>query len=77
MIAIGTFTAYAAVTTYPWNIALQSALLMVLGTLSAMTWVLFGTALRPLLASPRVVRAFNIAMALALIASLYPVLMET
>ncbi len=51
VIAIGTFTAYAAVTTYPWNIALQSALLMVLGTLSAMTWVLFGTALRPLLAT--------------------------
>jgi threonine/homoserine/homoserine lactone efflux protein len=76
VIAIGTFTAYAAVATYPWNIALQSILLMVLGTLSAMTWVLFGTVLRPLLASPRVVRVFNVTMALALIASLYPVLME-
>jgi threonine/homoserine/homoserine lactone efflux protein len=76
VVAIGAVTAYAAVAAFPWNVALQSVLLLVIGTCSAMTWVLFGTALRPLMASPRMVRAFNVTMALALVASLYPVLTE-
>jgi hypothetical protein len=37
---------------------------------------LFGTALRPFLTSPRAVRAFNLAMAALLLASLYPVFMD-
>ena len=36
-------------------------------------WALFGSALRPVLASPRAVRAFNLLMAALLLASLYPV----
>ena len=36
-------------------------------------WVLFGNALRALMADPRWVRRINIAMALALAASLYPI----
>ena len=40
------------------------------------TWTLFGTALRPWLTSERAVRAFNIAMAVLLLASLYPVFTE-
>ena len=39
-------------------------------------WALFGTALRPVLTSERLVRAFNILMALLLLASLYPVFMD-
>jgi hypothetical protein len=37
---------------------------------------LFGSALRPILTSPRAVRAFNIVMAVLLLASLYPVFMD-
>lgn len=77
VVAIGTVTAYATVAAFPWNVALQSSLLLVIGTASALTWVLFGTALRPLMSSRRLVRAFNIVMALALLASLYPVLVES
>jgi threonine/homoserine/homoserine lactone efflux protein len=39
-------------------------------------WTLFGSALRPILKSERAVRAFNVIMALLLLASLYPVFMD-
>jgi threonine/homoserine/homoserine lactone efflux protein len=58
------------------NIAIQVSLSLVLGTLSCIAWALFGTALRPILTSRQVVRAFNIVMAILLLASLYPVFMD-
>ena len=73
VMVIGTITAYAAIASFPWNIAIQTAITLVIGTLATATWALFGSALRPLLTSPRMVRAFNIVMALLLLASLYPV----
>jgi threonine/homoserine/homoserine lactone efflux protein len=39
-------------------------------------WVTFGTALRRVLRQPAAVRAFNIAMALLLVVSLYPIALE-
>ncbi|MGO4714498.1 LysE family translocator [Bradyrhizobium sp. 2TAF24] len=76
VIAIGTITAYAAVASYPWNIMILTALLLVLGLSSSLAWALFGTWLKPIVTSPRAVRVFNVAMALLLLASLYPVLTE-
>ena len=76
VMVIGTITAYAAIAAYPWNIAIQVGLSLLLGTLSCTAWALFGTALRPVLTSPRAVRAFNIVMAVLLLASLYPVFMD-
>jgi threonine/homoserine/homoserine lactone efflux protein len=76
VIAIGTITAYAAIASFPWNIAVQAVLILFMGTLSSLTWALFGSSLRPLLTSPRVVRTFNIVMAALLLASLYPVFMD-
>jgi threonine/homoserine/homoserine lactone efflux protein len=73
---IGTITAYAAIAKFPLNIALQVVIFLLMGTASITTWTLFGSALRPFLTSPRAVRIFNIAMALLLLASLYPVFME-
>ena len=49
---------------------------LILGALSCTAWALFGSALRPILTSPGAVRAFNIVMALLLLASLYPVFMD-
>jgi threonine/homoserine/homoserine lactone efflux protein len=43
---------------------------------SCSVWALFGSALRPVLTRPAAVRAFNIVMAVLLLASLYPVLSE-
>jgi threonine/homoserine/homoserine lactone efflux protein len=76
VMAIGIITAYAAVASFPWNIAMQAALMFFMGGLSSLLWTLFGTSLRPVLTSSRAVRAFNIVMAVLLLASLYPVLMD-
>jgi threonine/homoserine/homoserine lactone efflux protein len=76
VMVIGIITAYAAIAVFPWNIAIQVTLSLILGTLSCTAWTLFGTSLRPVLRSPRAVRAFNIVMALLLLASLYPVFMD-
>ncbi|MDB5604964.1 MAG: Threonine/homoserine/homoserine lactone efflux protein [Bradyrhizobium sp.] len=76
VMVIGTITAYAAIAAYPWNIAIQVGLSLILGALSCTAWALFGSSLRPLLTSRSTVRAFNIIMALLLLASLYPVFMD-
>ena len=76
VMVIGTITAYAAIAAFPWNIAIQVGLSLILGTLSCIVWALFGTALRPVLTSRLAVRIFNVAMAVLLLASLYPVFMD-
>jgi threonine/homoserine/homoserine lactone efflux protein len=76
VMVIGTITAYAAVAGFPWNIMIQTAISLVIGAVSTVAWALFGSALRPVLRSPRAVRAFNIVMAILLLASLYPVFMD-
>jgi threonine/homoserine/homoserine lactone efflux protein len=76
VMVIGTITAYAAIAAYPWNIAIQVGLSLILGAVSCTAWALGGSSLRPLLTSPRKVRAFNIVMAVLLLASLYPVLTD-
>jgi threonine/homoserine/homoserine lactone efflux protein len=76
VMVIGTITAYAGIASFPWNIVIQVLLSLLLGVLSCSAWALFGSGLRPILTSARAVRAFNIVMALLLLASLYPVFMD-
>jgi len=76
VIVIGTITAYAAIAQFPLNIAIQTLISLIVGTVSTVVWALFGSALRPVLTSERLVRAFNILMAILLLASLYPVLVD-
>ena len=76
VMVIGTITAYAAIASFPWNIVMQVLICLPIGVAACITWALFGTALRPILTSPKAVRAFNIVMALLLLASLYPVFMD-
>ena len=76
VMVIGTITAYAAIAGFPWNIVIQTVIVLVVGTLATVAWALFGSALRPWLTSVRVVRVFNIVMAILLLASLFPVFME-
>jgi threonine/homoserine/homoserine lactone efflux protein len=76
VMVISTITAYAAIARFPVNVVLQVATAFVMAVGSTITWTLFGTALRPLLSSERAVRAFNIVMAVLLLASLYPVFMD-
>ena len=76
VMAVGAVSAYAAVAAFPFNVLLMSFLFGSLGILSSATWLGFGTGLKRLLTSPRAVRAVNIAMALALVASLWPILAD-
>jgi threonine/homoserine/homoserine lactone efflux protein len=76
VIVIGTITAYAAIAHFPWNIVIQTSVSLTVGTASTVAWVLFGSALRSLRGSGRSVRIFNVAMAVLLLASLYPVFMD-
>ncbi|GLR86249.1 LysE family translocator [Bradyrhizobium iriomotense] len=76
VIVIGTITAYAAIAQFPINIAIQTVISLIVGTVSTVVWAVFGSALRPVLTSERLVRAFNILMAVLLLASLYPVFMD-
>jgi threonine/homoserine/homoserine lactone efflux protein len=73
IIALGGVTTYATLTSFPLNVIQLSALFALLGTASSATWAAFGSGLRRFLKDPRHVRAFNIVMALLLVASLYPV----
>ena len=76
VMVIGTITAYAGIAGFPWNIVIQVVISLLIGAASCVAWALFGSALRPWLTSPRAVRAFNIVMAILLLASLYPVFMD-
>jgi threonine/homoserine/homoserine lactone efflux protein len=76
VIVIGTITAYAAIAQFPVNIAIQTLISLLVGAVSTVVWAFFGIALRPVLTSERLVRAFNIVMAILLLASLYPVFMD-
>jgi len=76
VMVIGTITAYAAIARFPFNIAIQVAVCLLLGVVSTSIWTLSGSSLRSFMTSRRAVRVFNIAMAVLLLASLYPVFMD-
>jgi threonine/homoserine/homoserine lactone efflux protein len=76
VMVIGTITAYAGIASFPWNIAIQVVLCLLLGVVSTSIWTLSGSSLRSLMTSPRAVRIFNLAMAALLLASLFPVLLD-
>jgi threonine/homoserine/homoserine lactone efflux protein len=76
VMVIGTITAYAGIASFPWNIATQVAICLLLGVVSTSIWTLSGSSLRSFMTSPKAVRAFNIVMAALLLASLYPVFMD-
>jgi threonine/homoserine/homoserine lactone efflux protein len=76
VMAVGAVTTYAAVAAFPFNMLLMALLFGALGVLSSATWLGFGSILKSLLGSPRAVRAVNVIMALLLVASLWPVLVD-
>lgn len=74
VMAVGACSAYVL---HPniWLNALAMAVVFAIVNLpSVATWAVFGAALRRWLANPRVLRVFNIVMALLLLASLWPIL---
>lgn len=76
VMAVGAVTAYAALAPFPANMLVIAGLFTVLGVASAVTWMLFGTALKRVVNDPATVRVFNWAMAGLLVLSLVPVFLE-
>ena len=76
VMAVGAMGAYTVPEAYALTVAIVAGVFALVCGPATGAWTLFGVALRRWLADPRVNRAFNMAMALTLIASLWPVAAE-
>lgn len=65
---------YTDVERYIDTLLIVIAVAFAVSVLSTSTWTAFGTVLRDILSNPKTLRRFNIAMALLLVASLWPML---
>jgi threonine/homoserine/homoserine lactone efflux protein len=74
VMAVTCMTAYLGADAATMEVVVLAGLYLVLGTPCSAFWVGFGQAMRGLLRNPLRLRIFNITMALALVASLYPML---
>jgi threonine/homoserine/homoserine lactone efflux protein len=73
VMAVGASAAYAAVASYPTNMLLIAGIFGFFCLGSSYTWAGLGSFLQRFLHRPKILRAFNIVMALLLVASLYPI----
>ena len=76
IMAIGAITTYTPQEGFLVNVLLIAALFALVNYPSVGLWTVAGSLLRRWLDRPRVLRAFNIGMALLLVASLYPILID-
>jgi threonine/homoserine/homoserine lactone efflux protein len=76
MVCLSVAANYVSPDSLSTDVALLSAVFLIVSIISASSWALFGTSLRPLLSNHTAMRVFNIAMAVALVASLWPVVRD-
>lgn len=76
VIAVGAVSAYSLPANYLFSILVIGLVMTVLTLPCVALWTLFGSAMRSVLGDPKTVRWFNIAMALLLVASLWPIIQE-
>jgi threonine/homoserine/homoserine lactone efflux protein len=74
--AVGAVTTYAPRDHYNLNVVLVSLVVMAVNGPCVATWTGFGVGLRRFLDRPAILRAFNLAMATLLLASLAPLALE-
>jgi threonine/homoserine/homoserine lactone efflux protein len=74
--ALGAVTTYAAPEHLYLNVALVALVVTAINAPCVSTWAAFGVGMKRVLNRPATMRAFNIAMALLLLLSLYPMLTE-
>ncbi len=74
--AVGAVAAYAAILGFPYNMIVIAVVFGVTCILATLTWVSFGTLMRRFTRTPGAAKVFNVAMALLLVASVVPVLLE-
>ncbi len=75
-VALGVVSTYVPAKGYLANLGVAQALMASIGLVTTLIWAAFGVGLRRFLDRPVVLRAFNITMALLLVASLYPLFAE-
>ncbi len=75
VMAIGALTTYLPAGFKVLDVAMLAAVFGVIGIFCVGSWAMFGVAMRQVLQNERSVRIFNVVMALALVASLYPILL--
>jgi threonine/homoserine/homoserine lactone efflux protein len=76
VMAVASVSTYAAIATYPLNGFVIARLFCLVCIGSSLTWTGFGLLLQKFLHRPKLVRTFNIFMALLLVLSLYPTLVD-
>ena len=76
IMAVGASATYVVAAQATVSVLVIALIFLLSGLASSSSWALGGTALRRLLASPRTVRAVNVAMAVLLVASLWPIIAE-
>lgn len=74
--ALGAVSTYVPARGFLVNLAVALGVFLVMNVMTVFTWTVFGVGLRRFLDRPVVLRAFNIAMALLLVASLFPLFAE-
>ena len=77
LMAVGAISAYTtAGGRLYWEVAIIAAVSLVVSIFSTLTWAAFGAGIRRWLRSATALRCFNIAMALSLVASMVPIMIE-
>ncbi|WP_395757367.1 LysE family translocator [Achromobacter sp. EB05] len=76
VMAVGVIATYTPQAGFFANLVIATVVCGIVNLPSIGIWVTFGTALRRVLHKPWAIRAFNVSMALLLVASLYPVALE-
>lgn len=76
VMAIGAITTYTPQDNFVVNVLLIAALFALVNCPSVGLWTMAGSLLRNWLGNPRILRGFNITMALLLVVSLYPILTD-
>jgi threonine/homoserine/homoserine lactone efflux protein len=74
--AVSSVATYTAIADYPLNMIVIGILFTVFGLASSVSWAGLGVILQKFLHRPKLVRGFNILMAILLVASLYPVIAD-
>lgn len=77
IMAIGAIATYTPANGFFGNVLVVAAIYVAVNLPCLLAWAAAGTGLRGLLSQPLRLRIFNVVMALALIASLYPILTAT
>jgi threonine/homoserine/homoserine lactone efflux protein len=75
IMAIGAMATYTPADGFFFNAVLVTILFAIVNAPCILAWAAVGTVLRGVLSDPVALRVFNIAMALMLVASLYPILL--